>query len=894
MSGPTDSKYLNIFSWGGSRDPSPKAPEGQRADDTASTAGPAAGAHPDHKVSQRHRLSLAKQPRDLPRLDVRWFHAVDVAKSKPTFISKKDEKPVKPKKWNGELSCCPSHIYRRLTTPSAFTSKDSRSIETKFLQTTEDEEREELLSESTGAPKRTSPKSHPEDKVSVSEDYLFEVDIRMRELAPVYWEGSIFEVRRGTWFDASTGAPTEENLAMQLEDGFVKNAPWRRSETAGKEGAVPVVHSHRLFGPYMNQTATYTGSTTAWILSDDFLSKVSGAMLQRFVGGAGTKYIRGYSETLKKKGDAKSSEAAALKDGAVVDENQTNEKVTEEPKSPKLRSLERQVSNIAGRASQEAEAEAAEDERLRQEAEMLQDYQDEPGERQDREVDHLILVTHGIGQRLGARFESFDFVHDVNQLRKTIKSSYRTFPDLQALNGDIGNVNSRVQVLPISWRHKLKVPLEQVADKQHDITDQDSEEDFPGLADLTLEGVPALRNIISDLALDVLLYSTPAYKERISRIVVQECNRILSLYKKRTGFNGQVSFLGHSLGSAIMLDILCAQPDDTPSFTFERHSRRPDHDLRLRFDVDHFYALGSPIGLFQMLKGQKIAGRKNPNMVTLDGSSDDLEDKLTDRLPVDALAGASSPKCKQLFNVFHPSDPIAYRLEPLVSQSMSSIKPQLLPSTKKNFFSAPMGQFSGLWSTFSTGITNSFITRSLGLTAEDAARLGAPAEQAQGAQAAQQLAPNQANPSAGAGTNISGGVVPDSSNNAAMATAREVQKSVQTGDDVVPPTLIDDDLETLYSGFLKRKLQGDIGSRDLGDNALWAEAEERGRRLRREEAKVRALNTTGRIDFALRESAFEISWVSSLASHLTYWNETDVAHFMTSQLLSRSRKTRPR
>lgn len=37
-------------------------------------------------------------------------------------------------------------------------------------------------------------------KVLVNEDYLFEVDVRARELAPVYWLGNIYEVRRGTWF----------------------------------------------------------------------------------------------------------------------------------------------------------------------------------------------------------------------------------------------------------------------------------------------------------------------------------------------------------------------------------------------------------------------------------------------------------------------------------------------------------------------------------------------------------------------------------------------------------------------------------------------------------------------------------------------------------------------
>jgi hypothetical protein len=37
-------------------------------------------------------------------------------------------------------------------------------------------------------------------KVPVNEDYLFDVDIERRELAPVYWLGPVYDVKRGIWF----------------------------------------------------------------------------------------------------------------------------------------------------------------------------------------------------------------------------------------------------------------------------------------------------------------------------------------------------------------------------------------------------------------------------------------------------------------------------------------------------------------------------------------------------------------------------------------------------------------------------------------------------------------------------------------------------------------------
>jgi DDHD domain len=85
-------------------------------------------------------------------------------------------------------------------------------------------------------------------------------------------------------------------------------------------------------------------------------------------------------------------------------------------------------------------------------------------------------------------------------------------------------------------------------------------------------------------------------------------NRIYALYKARNPtFKGTVSLVGHSLGSAICFDILCRQPlpTDIP-FSKDFHF---DPRLKLDFECHAFFAFGSPIGLFQMLKGRTIASR---------------------------------------------------------------------------------------------------------------------------------------------------------------------------------------------------------------------------------------------------------------------------------------------
>jgi hypothetical protein len=53
--------------------------------------------------------------------------------------------------------------------------------------------------------------------------------------------------------------------------------------------------------------------------------------------------------------------------------------------------------------------------------------------------------------------------------------------------------------------------------------------------------------------------------------------------------------------------------------------------------------------------------------------------------------------------------------------------------------------------------------------------------------------------------------------------------------------------------------------------------------------KVRALNQNGRVDFSIQESVLDFNPINTIASHLSYWADEDVSHFMMSQLLSRHR-----
>lgn len=76
--------------------------------------------------------------------------------------------------------------------------------------------------------------------------------------------------------------------------------------------------------------------------------------------------------------------------------------------------------------------------------------------------------------------ESINFVHDVNVLRKTLKSVYSASADLRALNSEIdepGLGNCRVQVLPVIWRHLLDFPKRKPRKAERDLGEVFNEED---------------------------------------------------------------------------------------------------------------------------------------------------------------------------------------------------------------------------------------------------------------------------------------------------------------------------------------------------------------------------------------------------------------------------------
>ena len=117
---------------------------------------------------------------------------------------------------------------------------------------------------------------------------------------------------------------------------------------------------------------------------------------------------------------------------------------------------------------------------------------------------------------------------------------------------------------------------------------------------------------MNDTLLDVLFYTSPLYCQTILDTVCGEINRIYRLFQSRntgkngdfvctvfypnnlfrililTGFKGECSVIGHSLGSLILFDLLSGQNSDVKSEVNEENSESSgDNDLQIpRWEKD--------------------------------------------------------------------------------------------------------------------------------------------------------------------------------------------------------------------------------------------------------------------------------------------------------------------
>uniref|UniRef100_A0A667YE56 DDHD domain containing 2 n=1 Tax=Myripristis murdjan TaxID=586833 RepID=A0A667YE56_9TELE len=344
---------------------------------------------------------------------------------------------------------------------------------------------------------------------------------------------------------------------------------------------------------------------------------------------------------------------------------------------------------------------------------------------ESEKVDHLVFMVHGIGPACDLRFRSI--IQCVNDFRSASLSLLGTHYKRGQEDGKVG----RVEFLPVNWHNALHGDATGVDEDIQRIT-------LPSISRLRQFTNDTLLDLFfynSPTYCQTIVDTVASEVNRLHALFKQ----------RHPEFTGAVSVVGHSLGSLILFDLLTNQKTGSRESNRERVTcddpcplscdsleqtlirlglqeylatlQRENLDLeslalcqesdlkdlgiplgprkkildyssgstpqqaqlhrvqsvtsavdyeyfdvgigqvsinypQLAFQPQTFFAFGSPIGMFLTVRGLKHI---DPNY--------------------------TFPTCKSFYNIYHPYDPVAYRIEPMIVSEVD-LEPMLIPHHK--------------------------------------------------------------------------------------------------------------------------------------------------------------------------------------------------------------------
>ncbi|CAE7674716.1 Ddhd2 [Symbiodinium pilosum] len=302
---------------------------------------------------------------------------------------------------------------------------------------------------------------------------------------------------------------------------------------------------------------------------------------------------------------------------------------------------------------------------------------------------NVIIICELRGSASGVTLRAFcsAAVPEVAKVRKLAAKYQINRAKEQAQQG-------RIEFLPLEWYGPIHVEVG-IGNR---------------LKNVTLKSVSHLRDFANFALADVMVYLDDQWRERIHEELLKKMGQLWQLFSARTpSYSGEVAVIGHSLGSVIMFDLiqkglekfphglhsspskdmpqgssktmLCTPAKATVGTpgSFDKKGVKLLKEHMARGNVvalakgkegahEHplprcLFAVGSPLGMFLSIRLSQKAQRASRYFRGLDV-----------RWPP-----ASAGQGWRFFNVFHPDDPIAYRIEPLLNPAYTNMSPRVVP-----------------------------------------------------------------------------------------------------------------------------------------------------------------------------------------------------------------------
>eukprot|EP00543_Licmophora_paradoxa_P016573 CAMPEP_0202460634 /NCGR_PEP_ID=MMETSP1360-20130828/45091_1 /ASSEMBLY_ACC=CAM_ASM_000848 /TAXON_ID=515479 /ORGANISM="Licmophora paradoxa, Strain CCMP2313" /LENGTH=702 /DNA_ID=CAMNT_0049082377 /DNA_START=19 /DNA_END=2127 /DNA_ORIENTATION=+ len=349
-------------------------------------------------------------------------------------------------------------------------------------------------------------------------------------------------------------------------------------------------------------------------------------------------------------------------------------------------------------------------------------------------VRHLVFVVHGIGEAMWNRDDIgvLTLKDEIDRTRLAIQRKQVEFWKRLCVKArkdgkPLPKVPNRIEFLPIEW-------WDRVHSSSSDLT--------RALKSTTLPTIPGLRSIANDVVFDVLMYLTPDFCETVLECVTGQIDALYHGFQQvhpnfvRDG--GKFSLIGHSLGSVICWDLLAVLKEHTEkteregskdklngnsSIGYRAYAVTKDGQKLTRnqgswgpslpvpmekclpFTPEFTLFLGSPIGMFLPLRGanvifeemldtevkaarskiNELEEKMNASNSTTENNSEEFEVVSTLDALFEPITSPFSLPSGSIYNIFHPSDPVAYRIEPLLMAKDAQVpQPQYLAGKEGN------------------------------------------------------------------------------------------------------------------------------------------------------------------------------------------------------------------
>ncbi|KAK3343948.1 DDHD domain-containing protein [Lasiosphaeria hispida] len=537
-------------------------------------------------------------------------------------------------------------------------------------------------------------------EIPVGISRLHMVSLPVLQMKPIYWSpvNDISVVLRATWFYRDTMIPVEPAVANHLEAGYRELRPW--TETWGDEiksalnvgplGEEKV--SHRLWpeitGKRLKSKEDYPQDPP--ISSDPFCAARCFCGEAAAEGSLEPVHSEQEASTPLPESRSFANYHVIYKDGAVAFLLKPSLKPSayygRKPVSKIMKGMTVGIPVIRGfdfptweRIHEKRPSDHPKKTGHTAQAQSLNGSGAEqsgcPGCRLDRDrgqVTDLILIAHGIGQKFAERVESFHFTHAVNAFRRAVNVELENPVIKPVLRPN----QNGIMVLPVNWRHLLSF---EDGGPTHEGDKASYAPDGFTLKDIEPTTIPAVRSMISDVMFDIPFYMSH-HKPKMIAALVGEANRVFRLWcRNNPGFaeNGRVHLIGHSLGSAMAVEVLSQQPTRVPRLDLTRSSQ---DTMFFEFDTTNLFLLGSPAAFFLLLERGGLVprrGRLKPGADAVDTVAKDI---------VSDVGTFGCIAVDNIYNILAKEDPIAYLLNGTIDPVYAaSLKVAYVPSTATSF-----------------------------------------------------------------------------------------------------------------------------------------------------------------------------------------------------------------